>query len=65
MVIGEIVFSANVVAAPQSEHDFQEGGFFLELAMFVDDIDRSLELLVDKGHQIITENDLSEDDEYI
>ena len=33
--------------------------------MFVDDIDRSLELLVDKGHQIITENDLSEDDEYI
>lgn len=35
------------------------------IAMFVDDIDRSLELLVDKGHQIITENDLSEDDEYI
>lgn len=35
------------------------------IALFVDDIDRGLELLTDKGHQIITENDLLEDDEYL
>ena len=33
-------------------------------ALFMDNIDHCLELLIDKGHQIIINNDLSENDEY-
>ncbi|MBQ12548.1 MAG: acetolactate synthase [Planctomyces sp.] len=35
------------------------------IALYVDDIDRGLELLVDKGHQLVFEQDLLEDDEYL
>lgn len=35
------------------------------IALFVDDLDRGLELLREKGLRIITEDDLLEDDEYL
>ena len=35
------------------------------IGLYVDDIDRGLELLADKGHQLIAEQDLLEDDEYL
>ena len=35
------------------------------IALYVDDIDRGLELLADKGHRIVAEQDLLEDDEFL
>ena len=34
------------------------------IALYVDDVDLALKTLTDKGHRIITENDLLDDDEY-
>jgi len=35
------------------------------IALFTDDIDSGLRVLKEKGHKIITENDLQEDDEFL
>lgn len=34
------------------------------IALYVDEIDHGLQVLTDKGHRIITENDLLDDDEF-
>ena len=35
------------------------------IALYVDDIDQGLKVLAENGHRIITEDDLSEDDEFL
>lgn len=35
------------------------------IALYVDDIDLGLKTLAEKGHKVITENDLMQDDEYL